>query len=139
MPQLRYTVGGRVFLVSIIGKGDDARLKVRHASGARQLPPLLLTGAQLGAALAGWAFAQQTLDIEAAKAAGVRQGTVGAAPRVDQADGAGAAVKERKALRDAIAEYDAASGCGCCRDDGRADAAWSKIRALLRVPDGEKL
>jgi hypothetical protein len=75
---LHFDSQGKRYTATMIGKGHAARLKVRCTSHPAT-PPLLLTGAQLGAAVTGWAFAQQMLDVEAAKRTGP----------VAQGDGAG--------------------------------------------------
>lgn len=43
----------------------------------------------------------------------------------------GAKMKE---IRQAVADYMASEGCGCCGDNGKHDKAEEKLAKLLRVP-----
>lgn len=46
--------------------------------------------------------------------------------------------EERKAIRNAIADYLQAEGCSCCRSEEAHAEAKARIAKLLRVPgDGE--
>ena len=42
--------------------------------------------------------------------------------------------KERKEIRNAIADYMKSEGCSCCRDRDAHDEAETRIAKLLRVP-----